>query len=290
MCSSTRGPASVPSLVTCPTSTRAKPRDLASRISSAAQVRTWATVPGALSSASSHMVWMLSMTTRAASLSCSRLATMSRSALAAASSSGAFSRPSRGARSRTCGDRLLPADIERTAAGLGDAGRGLQQDGGLADARIAADQHGGGRDQPAAQHPVQLRQAGRDARWRRAAAFQPDEFDLPAADRLGRRAGAAGGGRQLLLQGVPFAAGVAPALPFRRRRRRRPGRRSGCGPWPSRGLLLGQNVNMRYSAHDAEASPRFRARQPWTDRPARPILNAWKRTSPSASPSAASRN
>ena len=67
MCSSTRGPAIVPSLVTCPTSTSAKPRALASRISSKALARTWPTVPGALSSVSSHMVWIESITTSAAS-------------------------------------------------------------------------------------------------------------------------------------------------------------------------------------------------------------------------------
>ena len=86
MCSSTRGPAMAPSLVTWPTSTRAKFADFARRISSKLQARTWATVPGALSMASSHMVWIESMTTRVVSLACSRLAAMSRTLIAAASS------------------------------------------------------------------------------------------------------------------------------------------------------------------------------------------------------------
>ena len=67
MCSSTRGPAIAPSLVTCPTSATAKPFDLASRISSKLHARTCPTVPGALSIVSSHIVWIESMTTSVAS-------------------------------------------------------------------------------------------------------------------------------------------------------------------------------------------------------------------------------
>ena len=47
MCSSTRGPAIWPSLVTWPISSSAVPRRLAKRISSCALVRSWVTVPGA---------------------------------------------------------------------------------------------------------------------------------------------------------------------------------------------------------------------------------------------------
>ena len=47
MCSSTRGPASAPSLVTWPTSTMAVPLALAARVRCAAHSRTWATEPGA---------------------------------------------------------------------------------------------------------------------------------------------------------------------------------------------------------------------------------------------------
>ncbi len=86
----------------------AKPRALARRISSAAQARTCATVPGAESSASSHTVWIESITTSAASASCSSEATMSRSAVAAASAMGLSVRPSRAARSRTCSTASSP--------------------------------------------------------------------------------------------------------------------------------------------------------------------------------------
>ncbi|CPP36880.1 Uncharacterised protein [Bordetella pertussis] len=47
MCSSTRGPASAPSLVTWPIITMAMPVCLASRVSCAAHSRTWDTEPGA---------------------------------------------------------------------------------------------------------------------------------------------------------------------------------------------------------------------------------------------------
>ncbi len=47
MCSSTRGPASAPSLVTWPTSTMAVPLALAARVRCAAHSRTCATEPGA---------------------------------------------------------------------------------------------------------------------------------------------------------------------------------------------------------------------------------------------------
>ena len=47
MCSSTRGPASAPSFVTCPTKTIVVPVCLACRVSCAAHSRTCATDPGA---------------------------------------------------------------------------------------------------------------------------------------------------------------------------------------------------------------------------------------------------
>ena len=100
MCSSTRGPANAPSLVTWPTSTRAKLPALASRINSNEQARTCATVPGALSIASSHIVWIESMTTSVVSFACSKLATMSRTLIAVASSIDESATANRRARSR----------------------------------------------------------------------------------------------------------------------------------------------------------------------------------------------
>ena len=62
MCSSTRGPASVPSLVTCPTRNSAMPDCFAKRTSCAADSRTCATLPGADCRFSVYAVWMESIT------------------------------------------------------------------------------------------------------------------------------------------------------------------------------------------------------------------------------------
>src|SRR6187402_975812 len=62
MCSSTRGPAIAPSLVTWPTRNSAVPARLAWRVSCAAHSRTCATEPGADCSVSDHSVWIESIT------------------------------------------------------------------------------------------------------------------------------------------------------------------------------------------------------------------------------------
>ncbi len=101
MCSTTRGPASVPSLVTWPTRNSTNPRRFASRISSCAQARTWLTVPGAESRLSRYIVWIESMITTSGGCATSSVAMMSRRFIAAARSTGACSKPSRRARRRT---------------------------------------------------------------------------------------------------------------------------------------------------------------------------------------------
>ena len=65
MCSSTRGPASAPSLVTWPTSTMREPLALATRVRCAAHSRTCATEPGAEVSWSEYTVWIESITATA---------------------------------------------------------------------------------------------------------------------------------------------------------------------------------------------------------------------------------
>ena len=70
ICSSTLGPARVPSLVTCPTTNTAMPLVLASRKSSTAHSLTWLTLPGALCTSGRKTVWMES-TTRSSGFSCS---------------------------------------------------------------------------------------------------------------------------------------------------------------------------------------------------------------------------
>ena len=62
MCSSTRGPASAPSLVTWPTSTMVMPLALAARVRCAAHSRTCATEPGAEVSWSEYTVCIESIT------------------------------------------------------------------------------------------------------------------------------------------------------------------------------------------------------------------------------------
>ncbi len=61
-CSNTRGPARVPSLVTCPTSTIAADRARAWWTSHWAESRTWATLPGAEPMDGSLTVWTESTT------------------------------------------------------------------------------------------------------------------------------------------------------------------------------------------------------------------------------------
>ncbi len=183
MCSSTRGPAMAPSLVTWPTSTSANFPALASWISSKLEARTCATVPGALSIASSHMVWIeFDHHQRGVA---GRL--QAGGDVAQVDRGGEFQRrvmdaEATGAHPHLL-DRFLAGHVEHAPAGPRQAGGRLQQQGGLADPGIAADQHRRGRHQPAAQHPVQFGDAGRAARRRFGAAGQADEFDtrLPAA-------------------------------------------------------------------------------------------------------------
>ena len=79
MCSSTRGPAMAPSLVTWPTRNSTHPDSLAKRISRAAASRTWDTEPGAEAMSGRYMVWMESTTHTWGSSWSSRWATTSMS-------------------------------------------------------------------------------------------------------------------------------------------------------------------------------------------------------------------
>ena len=107
MCSSTRGPASVPSLVTWPTSTIAVPLALAMRVSCAAHSRTWATEPGAEVSCSEYSVWIESMTQKSGA-SASSAATIFSRWISASTRTRLPSRPSRRARSATCAPLSSP--------------------------------------------------------------------------------------------------------------------------------------------------------------------------------------
>ena len=188
-------------------------RAFASRISSKLEARTCATVPGALSIVSSHMVWIESITTSAASPAASRLAAMSRRLIAAASSSGASCRPRRRARRRICSIDSSPEMYRTRRPSRARRGRRLQQQGRLADARIAADQHRRGRHEAAAQHAVELGDAGGARGGGSARAGETDEGDTPARTALGGGTGTRGD--RFLDDGVPLAAGFAAAGPLR---------------------------------------------------------------------------
>ena len=77
MCSSIRGPAIAPSLVTWPTRNTAVPLSLESRSSRLVHSRIWLTEPGALASSGRYMVWMESMTITSGDSSCIRVSTLS---------------------------------------------------------------------------------------------------------------------------------------------------------------------------------------------------------------------
>ncbi|MNZ68266.1 hypothetical protein D3C78_865300 [compost metagenome] len=110
---------------------------------------------------------------------------------------------------------FLAGDVERRQA-AGDVAEGLQENGGLADARIAADQHHGAIDQAAAQYTVEFGGRRAEARHFLDADFG-EGLDVgllpgPAAPPGGRAGEAFDDG---LDQGVPGPAVSALPGPFR---------------------------------------------------------------------------
>ena len=158
MCSSTLGPAKVPSLVTWPTRNTDNPVVLAWRMMAEALCRTCDTLPGADELSEETMVWILSITsTSGPSVShffqnafhavfrqYEKLILLDVQALCA---------------HLDLAYAFFPADIEHLP-GLAELCRDLQQECGFSDARIAAQQRDAAFGQPAAQHPVQLLVAG----------------------------------------------------------------------------------------------------------------------------------
>ena len=109
-CSSTRGPAIEPSLVTCPTSTVAMPRALATAMSAAATARICGTPPAAPSLASLEIVCTESTTSRPGRTSSTWVSRAPRSFSAARNRPGC-TLPVRSARSRTWAGDSSPVTI-----------------------------------------------------------------------------------------------------------------------------------------------------------------------------------
>ena len=99
-CSSTRGPAIEPSLVTWPTMTVVMLRVLATRIRAAATSLTWVTPPGTPSMPDAPIVWMESTTNSVGRTSSMCVRTAPRS-VSAARNSSSCTPPVRSARIRT---------------------------------------------------------------------------------------------------------------------------------------------------------------------------------------------
>ena len=99
-CSSTRGPAIDPSLVTWPTIIVVMLRVLATRISAAATSLTWVTPPGTPSMPEAPIVWIESTTSSVGRTSSMWVSTAPRS-VSAARNSSSCTPPVRSARSRT---------------------------------------------------------------------------------------------------------------------------------------------------------------------------------------------
>ena len=214
MCSTTRGPAIWPSLVTWPTRMIAAPDFLANRISACAEARTCVTVPGADSTVSVHMVWIESITiSRGTAPSDKR-------------GDDVLDRGFGGQLHRRVGEaqtlgaqphlrhRFLAGDIDRAMAGPRHQAGSLRQQRRFADAGIAADQQHRAAHETAAGDAIEFGHPGGQAGGIVALAGQAFQREQPAlafgADR-DRHRGRAGG--VFLDQRIPLAAGLALALP-----------------------------------------------------------------------------
>ncbi len=129
----------------------------------------------------------------------------------------------------------------------GERGGALQEQRRLADARLAADQRHRPRDEPAAQHAVEFREAGRPARLGNRRELSDSLRPSAARRRACRRARA--------------APRTARACSTRRRtdtarssgahRRRRTSRRTPCGAWPSGEFRAGKAAMLARSVAPA---------------------------------------
>ena len=154
-CSSTRGPAIAPSLVTWPTSTVVMLRVLATRISAAATSLTWVTPPGTPSMPEAPMVWIESTTS---SVGPDLLDVGEHRAEVGLGGEVELVVDAVGAvgAQPDLGGGLLAGDVEDPLPDPGGLGGHLEQQRALADPGLAGQQDRGARHQPAAEHPVEL--------------------------------------------------------------------------------------------------------------------------------------
>src|SRR5262249_54013391 len=103
-------------------------------------------------------------------------------------------------------------------AGLGELGGKLQQQRRLADAGLAADQHGGARHDAAAAHAIELGDARADARDLLASLGERLERDHPALGGFGEARARRRSRIRLFDERIPLAAGSALSDPARRHR------------------------------------------------------------------------
>ena len=169
-----RGPAIEPSLVTWPTSTVAMPRSLATRISAAATSRTWLTPPGDPSTSALrdglHRVddEQVGLDRVDVAEDRGQVGLGGEEEVVAQGADAVGPQPH-------LGGGLLAGDVERRGR-LGEPRGHVEQQGRLADAGLAGQQHHRAGHQAAAEHPVELVDAGRHG---------PGRLDVDLADRPG---------------------------------------------------------------------------------------------------------
>ena len=185
-------------------------RSLASRTRRCAPSRTWPTEPGADAISGSNTVWIESTARTSGAISRTRSAIAGSDVSATTSNDGASACSRPGPQPHLL-DRLLRAHEQAAGAGRGHPPHRLEQERALADPGLAAEQRDRARDEPTAEHPVQLRDAGGPPRG-------GDGIDLGQGhDDAGGGGRAVGDGRRALLhQGGPGAALGTAAEPLRR--------------------------------------------------------------------------
>ena len=180
MCSTTRGPAIWPSLVTCPTRMIAAPDFLANRISACAEARTCVTVPGADSTVSVHMVWIEIDHDQARH----RALRQRRDDVLDRGFGGELHRRIRQPQPLGAQPHLrhgfFAGYVNHAMAGAGHQAGGLRQQGRLADAGIAADQQHRAAHKSAAGDAIEFAHAGGQPRSVLGLAGQRFQLERPA--------------------------------------------------------------------------------------------------------------